>query len=60
MKNVFVVIGSLNYLASLYYKEELGEDQHQAYFDMYNGVGRALSRVARSTLDFDPNSARDY
>ena len=60
MAKVFQVTGTLNALAAIYYEPTPLDNQHAAYFDMYNEVGLAVGKLTRYTLAWDPKEDRQW
>ena len=60
MSNVFMVVGALNQLAAIYYDPMPPDDAHMALFDVYSDIGKAIGKLARYTMAFDPKEVYDW
>ena len=50
--------GALNALAAIYYEPGPSDNQHSAFFDMYNEVGLNMGKLFRYTMAWDPKEEK--
>ena len=60
MAKVFQVTGALNALAAIYYEPAPLDNQHAAFFDMYNEVGLTTGKLFRYTMAWDPKEDKQW
>ena len=60
MAKVFQVTGALNALAAIYYEPSPLDNQHSAFFDMYNEVGLNIGKLARYTMAWNPKEEKEW
>ena len=60
MAKVFQVTGALNALAAIYYETPPPDNQHSAYFDMYDEIGKNVGKLLRYTMAWDPKEEKQW